>query len=182
MHRAAGLIGGLTLVALAAAGARAQEFVPPDRTGRPAQSNTQTSSAGSGLRIGIFGFTSRVGMQVNRGTQGVVGSTVDVAELGAPTVRLRPGVEMGFGNPDHSVGINAEVVYRFQPDQAPAIPYVGLGIGYFDDTTSTRVWPTVVMGFELNFSRSINWLIEYHALDGLRRSRFMIGLSTRGPN
>ena len=89
---------------------------------------------------------------------------------------------MGFSGSERSLAVNVEVVYRFQPDQAPAIPYVGLGLGYYDDTTATRVWPTVVMGFELTFSRNVNWLIEYHALDGLRRSRFLIGLSTRGTN
>ena len=42
------------------------------------------------------------------------------------------------------------------------------------------MWPTVAMGFELPFSRHMNWLIEYHALDALRRSRFLVGLATRG--
>jgi hypothetical protein len=178
MHRTAGLIGGLTLLALAAGRAGAQEFVPPDRGNRPAPA-AQSAAAEPGIRVGIFGFSTRAGMQINMGSQGVIGSTVDVVEFGTPAVRLRPSFEMGFGSSVHSLGINAEVIYRFQPDQAPAIPYLGLGIGYYDDTTTTRVWPTVVMGFELTFSRNINWLIEYHALDGLRRSRFLVGLSTR---
>ncbi|MFI5208793.1 MAG: hypothetical protein ACHQX4_12360, partial [Gemmatimonadales bacterium] len=148
----------------------------------PAAQPATTAATESGIRLGIFGFSTRGGMQVNRGSQGVIGSTVDVIEFGSPAVRLRPSVEMGFGNADHSVGFNAEMIYRFQPDQAPAIPYLGLGVGYYDDTTATKVWPTVVMGFELNLSRNMNWLLEYHALDGLRRSRFLVGLSTRGSN
>jgi len=185
MHRTAGLIGALTLLALAAPRAGAQEFVPPDRGNRPAPATPPaqtTTPAETGIRLGIFGFSTRGGMQVNRGSQGVIGSSVDVVEFGSPAVRLRPSVEMGFGNSIHSIGVNAEMIYRFQPDQAPAIPYLGLGVGYYDDSTSTKVWPTVVMGFELNFSRTMNWLVEYHALDGLRRSRFLVGLSTRGPN
>ena len=180
MHRTAGLIGGLTLLALAAPRAGAQEFVPPDRSGRPAAQSA--APAEPGIRLGIFGFSTRGGMQVNKGTQGVIGSTVDVIEFGTPAVRLRPSFEMGFGGSEHSLGFNAEMIYRFQPDQAPAIPYLGLGIGYYDDTSSTRVWPTVVMGFELTYNHTMNWLVEYHALDGLRRSRFLVGLSTRGPN
>jgi hypothetical protein len=181
MHRTAGLIGALALLAFAAPRAGAQEFVPPDRSGHPAP--TQSSAASeTGIRIGLFGFSTRAGMQVNKGSQGVVGSTLDIVEFGTPAVRLRPSLETGFGSPDHSLGFNLEMVYRFQPDPAPAIPYLGLGLGYYDDNTTTRVWPTVVMGFELNFSRNMNWLIEYHALDGLRRSRFLVGLATRGPN
>ena len=171
MHRAAGLIGGLILIA-SAVSARAQEFVPPDRAGRPAPPpanppanppaavSQAPASTGSSFRAGIFGFTTRGGMQVSRGSQAVIGSTVDVLQLGAPAVRLRPSFEMGFGSSEKSVGVNTEVIYRFQPDPAPAIPYLGLGLGYHDDSTGTGVWPTVVMGFELNFNRSMNWLIE----------------------
>lgn len=182
MHRTAGLLGALSLLVLTAPRARAQEFVPPDRSGRPANAPQSSAAADQSIRLGIFGFSTRAGMQVNKGSQGVIGSTVDVVEFGTPAVRLRPSFETGFGSSSYSLGINAEMIYRFQPDQAPAIPYLGLGIGYYNDTTSTKVWPTVVMGFELSFSRSINWLVEYHALDGLRRSRFLIGLTTRGPN
>ncbi|MFI5279258.1 MAG: hypothetical protein ACHQU1_02090, partial [Gemmatimonadales bacterium] len=128
----AGLIGGLTLLALAAARARAQEFVPPDRSGRPAPATQAAAATGDGIRLGIFGFSTRAGMQVNKGSQGVIGSSLDIVEFGTPAVRLRPNLEMGFGSPDHSLAFNTEVIYRFQPDQAPAIPYLGLGIGYYD--------------------------------------------------
>ncbi len=187
MHPAAGLFGALTLLALAAPRAGAQEFVPPDRAGRPAtaspQAPAQSSTAtGTGIRLGLFGFSTRGGFQVNKGGQGVVGSALDLVELGTPLVRLRPGVEMGFSSSNHSLGVSVEIIYRFQSDQAPAIPYLGLGLGYYDDTTSSRVRPTGVMGFELALSRSVNWLIEYHAIDGFGRSRFLLGLSSRGSN
>ena len=187
MQRAIRFLCVLPLLAFARARAQAQEFVPPDR-GRPAAAAGAPAAQSrgrdeSGFKVGVFGFSTRGGWQVNKGSQGVIGATVDIAQLGVPTVRLRPSFEMGIGSSFNSIGANLEVVYRFQPDQAPAIPYLGLGIGYYDDRTGTKnVWPTVVMGFELPLHRSFNWLVEYHALDGLRRSRFLVGLSTRGGN
>ena len=186
MPRALHLTGAFVMLVVVAGSAAAQEFVPPDRGGRPApagQAPQSTSgTAPTGIQIGVFGFSTRGGFQVNKGGQAVIGSTIDLVELGTPAVRVRPSFEMGFGSSAYSIGVNLEVVYRFQPDQAPAIPYLGLGAGYYNDTTSTKLWLTVVMGFELAFSRNMNWLIEYHALDGLRRSRFLVGLSTRGAN
>ena len=74
-----------------------------------------------------------------------------------------------------------EIIYRFQPDNAPAIPYLGIGIGHMSNCHScTTVWPTIALGFELQLRPSFNWLIEYHALDRLGRHRFLVGLSTRG--
>ena len=160
----------------------AQEFVPPDR--RPAPPSQapaqQTAAPQSGFFVDVLGFSTRGGAQVNKGGQFVVGSTIDIAQLGSPQVRLRPSLETGFGSASTSVGVNVEVMYRFQPDAAPAIPYLGIGFGYYDDNTIKKGWPTVTMGFELPFKRTMNWLIEYHALDTLKRSRFFVGLATRG--
>jgi hypothetical protein len=187
MQRALRLIGVSLLAAFAASRAAAQDFVPPDRgrTTPPPGAAAPRPSGESEARfqLGVFGFSTRGGWQVNKGGQGVIGAAVDVAQLGSPLVRLRPSVEFGIGNSFTSIGANLEVVYRFQPDQAPAIPYLGLGVGYYDDRLGSKnAWPTVVMGFELPLKRSFNWLIEYHALDTLRRSRFLVGLSTRGAN
>lgn len=161
----------------------AQEFVPPDRRpGAPPAASPVPSGndAGlDGLRLDLLAFSTRGGAQVNKQPQFVLGSTLDVVQLWTPQARIRGSFEVGFGRPTTSLAVNAEVVYRLQPDNAPAIPYVGLGVGYYDDSTAKKVWPTVVMGFELRFRRSMNWLLEYHALDGLRRSRFLVGLATR---
>lgn len=162
----------------------AQEFVPPDRRpGAPPSPTTTTppeQAAGpAGLRLDLLAFSTRGGAQVNKDQQFVLGSTLDVVQLGTPQARVRGSFEVGFGRPTTSLAVSAEVVYRLQPDNAPAIPYVGLGVGYYDDSAVKKMWPTVVMGFELRFRRSMNWLLEYHALDGLRRSRFLIGLATR---
>ncbi len=166
----------------AAATAHAQEFTPPGGSSSQASSGTS-----QGAEFGIFGFSTRAGVQVNRGVQGIIGSTVDVATLWSPQVRLRPSFEMGFGKNGKSLHGAVEVIYRLQPDDAPSIPYVGIGIGYFDsgssaDTTVPHVqkfWPTLVMGFELPFRPTFNWLFEYHSLDALGQHRFLVGLSTR---
>lgn len=160
---------------LAAVPAQAQEFQPPG--------GAAPSAEGSGVRFGVLGFSTRGGAQVNRGGQGVLGSTVDIAQLGSPQVRLRPSFEVGFGRADKSLHVAVEVIYRFQPDNAPSIPYVGVGVGYYDpgsDSAGARVWPNLVMGFELPFRPTFNWLVEYHALDRLGRHRFLVGLAARG--
>lgn len=167
------LVSACLALACFAPAARAQEFVPPD------QGRARPASASAGFRVGILGFSTRGGVQVNEDEQGILGSTVDIMQLGTPQVRLRPSFEVGFGQSDNSLHLAGEVVFRFQPDEAPAIPYVGAGVGYYDDGTDTYVWPNLVMGFELSFARSMNWLFEYHALDRLGRHRFLIGLATR---
>jgi hypothetical protein len=163
------------LVTGVAVPAAAQEFVPPDRRDAPT-----AASVDAGFALGVFGFSTRGGGQLNSDEQGVVGSTVDVALLGSPQVRLRPSFELGFGKSRNSLHLALEVIYRFQPDEAEAVPYVGAGLGYYDTGTTEEVWPNLVMGFELPFRRTFNWLIEYHALDRLGRHRFLVGLATRG--
>lgn len=169
------------LVAASAAQARAQEFTPPGG------SSQSTPGVAPGVEFGILGFSTRAGIQVNRGTQGIIGSTVDVASLWSPQVRLRPSFEMGFGKYGKSLHGALEVIYRLQPDEAPAIPYLGAGLGYYDSGTSAdttqphiqKVYINLVMGFELPFRPSFNWLFEYHSLDRLGQHRFLIGLATR---
>jgi len=166
---------------LAAGRLGAQEFVPPDRRpgAPPSTPPAETASSAEGLRFDLLAFSTRGGAQLNKTEQFVLGSTLDVVQLWTPQARIRGSFEVGFGSPATSLGANAEIIYRLQPDRAPAIPYVGLGVGYYDDSAVQKVWPTVVMGFELKFRRSMNWLLEYHALDGLQQSRFLIGLATR---
>ena len=151
----------------------AQEFQPPA---------SGSSSAQGGVRFDLLGFSTRVGADLSGGGSLVLGSAFDVAQLGSPQVRLRPSFEFSGAGTSTALHLALEVVYRFQPDRAPAIPYVGLGAGYFSQASTGRhtVWPTLVMGFELGFRPSFNWLLEYHSLDRLGRHRFLLGLSTRG--
>lgn len=163
------------LATVTAAAAGAQEFQPPG--------GGQSAGDPMGIRFGILGFSTRAGAQVNEGTQGVLGSTVDVAQLYSPQVRLRPSFEVGFGRDAKSLHLALEVIYRFQPDDAPAVPYLGAGLGYYDPGiggAGTKLWPNLVMGFELPYRSTFNWVVEYHALDRLGTHRFLVGLATRG--
>jgi hypothetical protein len=153
--------------------ASAQEFQPPSRGGG-------AEVGGGGFQLDLFSFSTRGGLDVSRPVQWVVGSTLDIAELWSPRVRLRPSLEVSSNGDLVQLHWSTEVVYRFQPDDAPAVPYVGIGIGHLSRCGGcTVLWPTVAMGFELRFRPSFNWLIEYHALDRLGRHRFLIGLATR---
>ena len=162
-------------LACAAPRAPAQEFQPPS-------GGSQGYASGTGFEMDLFSFSTRVGIDVSRPAQWVVGSTVDIAEMWSPRVRLRPSLEVSSDGNTTRLHWAGEIIYRFQPDNAPAIPYVGLGLGHMTRCTGcTDLWPTVVLGFELHFRPAFNWLIEYHALDRLGRHRFLVGLSAHGP-
>jgi hypothetical protein len=172
MHAATRLILAAIPLSLGASVAAAQEFRPPSGGG---------SSSTGAFQVDLFSFSARAGIDVSRGTHWVVGSALEVAELWSSRVRLRPSLEIasdaGSTVTFHWAG---EILYRFQPDNAPAIPYVGIGVGHLSGCRScTTVWPTIALGFELQLRPSFNWLVEYHALDRLGRHRFLIGLATR---
>ena len=172
MHRTFRLAPAVALAAVCAAGAaRAQQFQPP-AGGSEYQPN--------GVEFDLFAFSSRVGIDVASPTEWVLGNTLDVAELWSPRVRLRPSLEVSSDGGAVRLHWAGEIGYRFEPDNAPAIPYVGAGLGHMSRCPScTTIWPTVVLGFELVLRPSLNWLIEYHALDRFGRNRFLIGLATR---
>jgi hypothetical protein len=172
MPRGARLTLFLAGLAGATAPAAAQEFQPPE---------SRASSGTGGVRVDLIGFSTRVGADLSSGGSLVLGSAVDIAELWSPQVRLRPSFEFSGAGTTTALHVALEVVYRFQPDRAPAIPYVGLGAGYFSQASAGRqaIWPTFLMGFELGFRPSFNWLFEYHSLDRLGRHRFLVGLATR---
>jgi hypothetical protein len=173
MHAATRLILLAFPLAVVAAPAAAQEFHPP---------SGGAAAAPGGLAVDLYGFAVRGGLDVTHTARWVLGTSFDVAELWSPRVRLRPSVEIA-SDTGSAVTFHwaAEITYRFQPDNAPAIPYVGLGVGHMSTCHAcTTIWPTIVLGFELQLRPSFNWLIEYHALDRLGRHRFLVGLSTRG--
>jgi len=174
MQRAIRLMLVAAPLACAAPPASAQEFQPP------ASATAGPSSAGTGFNMDLYSFSVRGGIDVTRPAQWVVGTTLDVAEMWSPRVRLRPSFEVSSTGGAVQLHWAAEAMYRFQGDEAPAIPYVGLGVGHMSRCTGcTAIWPTVVIGFELRFRPAFNWLVEYHALDRLGRHRFLIGLATR---
>ncbi len=164
-------------VLVLAARLHAQEFVPP-----------QDSGAAHGLRVGLFGFATRVGVDFAGRNQAIVSVAVDAADVFTDRVRLRPSFEVVLGDSLNSYLANLEFMYRFTPDTEVAVPYVGFGLGLWSQQRCAavadcpEVWAQFALGFELRFRGQINWLLEYHGEDSLRRHRFFIGLTTRrGP-
>lgn len=164
------------LVALVSpAAVRAQQFTPPATTSAPS----------TGTRIGLFGFGVRGGVDVSSPGQLVFGTTLDVGDLFTPRVRIRPSAEIGVFNGDNTYIGSLEALWRFTDDNQVAIPYVGAGMSLAGhqacgaDPGCPSVWVNLVLGFELHYRSSFNWLLEYHGMDALRRHRFYIGLTTR---
>lgn len=165
----------LSLLQLLPLPAGAQEFVPP----------AEQATGGTGtLRIGIFGFGSRIGVDFAGRNQFIVSPTLDVADVWTSRVRLRPSAEIGLGDTTTYV-MNLELMYRFTADQEIAVPYIGFGGAVMSQERCDaapdcpRLWAQFALGFELKFREHMNWLLEYHGEDGLRRHRFFIGLATR---
>lgn len=166
------------LTMLVAAPALAQEPVEPDTVPAP-------PPPPPGFRFGLLGFGGRVGMDLDGDADVVLGYSLDLADVYVDRVRLRPSVEVGLkSGADTYVG-SVELLYRFTPDTAIAIPYVGFGIAlHGHETCSTdpecpNLWAQFALGFELPFRETFNWMLEYHGEDGLRRHRLFVGLVSR---
>jgi len=161
---------------LAARLAAAQEFVPPKTDGH------------GGTRIGLFGFGVRGGVDLRASSQLVLGTTLDIGDLFTNRVRLRPSAELGLFNGPNTYVASMEALWRFTDDEEVATPYVGLGLGVAGregcgaDPQCPDLWLNLVFGFELRYRSTFNWLLEYHAMDRLRRHRLYIGLTTRRGN
>lgn len=156
--------------------ASAQEFVPPQE---PA------GTGSSGLRLGLFGFSSRVGVDFAGGNQFIVSSALEAADLFTSRLRLRPSAEIGLGDTVDTYVVNLEVMYRFTADREVAVPYIGFGAAVMSQERCAaapdcpRLGAQVALGFELKVREHLGWLLEYHGEDGLRRHRFFVGLTTR---
>jgi len=163
--------GGITPLA-------AQEFHPPPV--RP--------SGGRGTHIGLFGFGVRGGIDLAGGTQMVFGVTLDAGNLVSPRFRIRPSGEIGFFNGRNSYVGSLEALYRFTGDEQTATPYVGAGfslVGHQScgaDPDCPDLWANLVVGFELHYRSTFNWLLEYHGMGGFRHNRLYVGLTTRRGN
>jgi len=163
--------GGVTSLA-------AQEFHPPQV--RPA--------AGGGTHLGLFGFGVRGGIDLAGSTQMVFGVTLDAGNLVSPRFRIRPSGEIGFFNGRNSYVGSLEALYRFTGDEQTATPYAGAGfslVGHQScgaDPDCPDVWANLVVGFELHYRSTFNWLLEYHGMGGFRHNRLYVGLTTRRGN
>ena len=172
------------IVVLAAAvelvpiGADAQEFTPPD-------AEEQAATGEGRLNFGLYGFSMRMGLDIEGDTQPLVSLALDIGDVLTDRLRLRPSAEIGFGNVIDTYVVNAEVMFRFTDDTEAAVPYVGGGFGVAGQdncrlaTVCPEVWLQFALGFEIRIREHLNWLLEYHAEDGLQRHRLFIGLSTR---
>lgn len=174
MRRFVMIAAGLVLATSLAA----QQFQPPAVGG----------GARSGTRLGLFGFGVRGGIDFTGNGQFVLGTTLDLGDLFSSRVRLRPAGEIGVFNGDNTFVGSFEALYRFTDDNQLAQPYVGTGLSLAGhercgaDPDCPSVWVNLAFGFELHFRSTFNWLLEYHAMDAMRRHRVYVGLTTRRGN
>jgi hypothetical protein len=168
--------GGLLSV-IAAMSLAAQEFHPP-----PVRRSDQ------GTRLGLMGFGVRSGIDLAGRSQLVLGVTLDAGHLGSSRFRLRPSGEIGVFNGTNSYVGSFEAAYRFTGDEASATPYAGGGFSVAghdacgSDPACPNLWVNVLVGLEIHYRSTFNWLLEYHAMDAFRHNRLYIGLTTRRGN
>lgn len=141
-----------------------------------------------GTRLGLLGFGVRGGIDLAGNTQMVFGVTLDGGNLFVPRFRIRPSGEIGVFNGANSYAGSLEALYRFTGDEQTVTPYVGGGFSLVghdacgNDPDCPDLWANLVVGFELHYRSTFNWLLEYHAMDHFRHNRFYVGLTTRRGN
>lgn len=164
------LILGAMIASLGVDAAYGQDFTPPDAEGD------------SPFRVGLFGFASRFGVNVDDG-EALMSVTVDVGIFGSTGLRLRPSAEIGFAGSTNTYVVNGELVYRFTPDSERAVPYLGAGVGVLGEDGCGSGCPSpevqFLFGFDLRIAEHLGWQLEYHAEDAFSRHRIFVGLSTR---
>jgi hypothetical protein len=127
----------------------------------------------------------RVGADVSGKDAAVLGVALDAGNVFKDRLRLRPSVEIGVLNGPNTYVGSFEGVYRLRDDNQPATPYFGAGLAVAGragcDTAPgcPGLWINFVVGIEVRYRSTFNWLFEYHALDAFRRNRFYVGLTTR---
>jgi len=175
--RAIVVSAGLAVASLGGVRLAAQGFNPP-----------QVERAEMGTRIGLYGFGVRAGADVGGLSQIVLGLTLDAGSIGVAALRVRPSVELGFSNGLDTYTASVEALYRFRSAGASVVPYLGAGPAVEShascsaDTSCPALWLNAVVGVEVRFRPTFNWLVEYHGLDLLRHGRLEIGLTTRRPS
>jgi hypothetical protein len=156
----------------------AQAFHPP-----PVQ---RTGPAGT--RIGLLGFGMRAGGDIGSKSAAVLGVALDAGNLFMSRLRIRPSAEIGILNGPNTYVGSLEGLYRLSDDNQPATPYFGAGFaiaghaGCGTDPGCPGVWVNFVLGVELRYRSTFNWLLEYHALNAFSRNRLYLGLTTRRGN
>ena len=152
----------------------AQDFTPPQRASQPA-----------GTQVGLFGFSTRIGWDFTDDAKGVFGAGLDLGHLGTTRLRLRPSLEIGFGDDVDTYVVSGELLYRFVADTERAVPYLGLGLGVAGQdgcdaaAECPDLWLQFAVGFEIKLRDTVNWLVEFHSLNALDRHRLFVGLASR---
>jgi len=172
--------GTLTVLALLVATLplAAQEFHPP----------AVQRSRDEGTRLGLFGFGVRGGIDLAGKSQLVFGATFDAGNLATTRLRIRPSAEIGVFNTKNSYVGSFEAVYRLTGEEQVATPYAGAGLSVAGhdacgaDPDCPAVWANVLVGVEIHYRSTFNWLLEYHAMDAFRHNRLYVGLTTRRGN
>jgi hypothetical protein len=175
------LLAGL-LLTLVAGPVLAQEPTATDGGAAPEAASDPV------VRLGVFGFSARWGVDFEGAGQALVSVALDVGRVLSDRLRIRPSGEIGLFNGENTYVGNIEMVFRFTPETDIAVPYVGTGVGLAGrggcavDPDCPALWLQFALGFEVRFRDQIAWLLEYHPEDAFRRQRVFIGLTTRrGP-
>src|SRR2546422_881368 len=153
----------------------AQEFHPP----------AVRRSSDQGTRLGLFGFGVRSGVDLSGNTQLVLAVTLDAGNLASSRLRLRPSGEIGVFNGDNTYIGSFEALYRFTSDDQAATPYAGGGLSIAgharcgNDPDCPALWVNAVVGVEIHYRSTFNWLLEYHVMDAFGHNRLYAGLTTR---
>jgi hypothetical protein len=158
------------LASLAATPAVAQEFEPPPDAAAPDR----------GTRLGLEGFGVRGGLDFTQHGRLALGATLDLGQLFVARFRLRASGELSvFNGPNVYVGSLEALYYFTGPAEGDR---TGTGWGWpapVQRGPTADLWPGVVLGFELRFRPTFNWLLEYHGMDWLKENRIYAGLTTR---
>ena len=154
----------------------AQEFTPPGGGDQTDKRRT---------RFGLYGFSTRLGWELEGDNHAILSVGLDLGHLGSERFRFRPSAEIGFAGTVDTYVVNTELIYRFTPDTEVAVPYVGVGLALQGQdncrivSDCPAVWLQFALGFELQTRGNLNWMVEYHGEDALRRHRLFFGLTTR---
>ncbi|MCH7892584.1 MAG: hypothetical protein IH921_13885, partial [Gemmatimonadetes bacterium] len=93
-------------VGLAPTGVEAQEFIPQD-------AEEQATSGNGGLNLGLYGFSMRMGLDIEGGgdAQPLLSLALDMGDVFTRRLRLRPSAGIGFGNAVDTYVVNAEGMF-----------------------------------------------------------------------
>lgn len=162
-------------------------YVPPAAAMRPADSTAREPHAWSPRS-----YSAYTGLNVNKGTQFVLGGRVDLGPISpeAPRIALVPEFAIGLGNGTTAL-IAANAQYRFDTIAIRGFgdiaPYGQLGLGAYvgtlDGDRQLRLMLNPAYGVEFTLDESVKnavgtsqLFVEHQGLQFFKRNRFLVGL------